>query len=864
MKTDRISSAGAVFAAFFAAFLAASSALAAPAAPKAVLTIYSQAREASNISAFDEGVRKALQTSSGDDIAYYAEFIDSSRFSGEPHIKAVRDYLFSKYQGRRLDALVLVGRTAASVVEGQPLFASLPTVAYTLDDAELRVPDSAYRLVGSFGPDQRQTLALALALHPDTRHVFVVVQTSPEGPRFDVDIRRELAPFESQVTIRYLSEMAMADIIGTLQHAPAQSLVVYVRQTTNLSGVRSDPRDLLTLLQRSISLPIYGGFDTYLGYGVVGGYLYSSEASGAAAGALAWRLANGERPSAERAGGNSAAPVFDARQLRRWNIRDSQLPAGSVILFREPTFWARYRRYAIAAVAVFAMQLGFIGWLLVELRRRQRAERARTESEARTGAILRAIPDVMFLMDRNGTYLDYHARDPKELYVPPEQFLGKTMADVMPEELASMFGDAIARAGAEPSVVEYRLPAPTGDRFFEARLVSCGPDRVLTMVRDITAQKLVEMQFQVSQDRYALATAAAGVGVWDWNAETGELYVDLEVMRILGYAEDEKVDYRVDWNRLVHPHDLERMRACVFDCVEGRRENYDIEHRMLHKDGSLRWFHTRGSSVRHPDGKPYRVLGTFTDVTDRKRAEETLLTRETTLRESYAEIQMLGGRLIAAQETEHKRLARELHDDLSQKLALLAIDAEQLAQDAPDFAERADRIARRAGEIASNVHEVSHRLHPFKLDVLGLVAAVQSVCNDVSAQHGLVVEFHHQQVSEALSSEVVLCVYRIVQEALRNIVKHSHAQRASVHLEQQGPHLTLNIADSGVGFTPGTLEHSGLGLVSIRERVNLLGGQMVIRSAPGRGTRLGVRVPVDSKVAQAREAAFGPQIAESA
>jgi signal transduction histidine kinase len=110
----------------------------------------------------------------------------------------------------------------------------------------------------------------------------------------------------------------------------------------------------------------------------------------------------------------------------------------------------------------------------------------------------------------------------------------------------------------------------------------------------------------------------------------------------------------------------------------------------------------------------------------------------------------------------------------------------------------------------------------------------------------------------------VLCVYRIVQEALRNIVKHSHAQRASVRLEQQGAHLTLNIADSGVGFTPGTLEHSGLGLVSIRERVNLLGGQVVIRSAPGRGTRLGVRVPVDAKAAQAREVSFGSQIAESA
>jgi PAS domain S-box-containing protein len=860
MKTLRVLSAWAVV----TVLLAASSALAAPAAPKAVLTIYSQAREASNIGAFDEGVRKALQKSSGDDVSYYAEFIDSSRFSGEHHIKTVRDYIFAKYQGRRIDALVLVGRIAAAVVDGQPLFANLPTVAYTLDEAPLQVPNSAYRLVGSFGADQRQTLALALALHPATRQVYVVVQTSPEGPRFEVNVRRELASFESRVAIRYLSEMAMADIIATLQHAPAESLVVYVRQTTNMSGVRSDPRDLLTSLQHSISLPIYGGFDTYLGYGVVGGYLYSSEANGAAAGALAWRLANGERPLSAREGGNPTVPVFDARELRRWNLRDSQLPAGSVVLFRDPTFWERYRQYGIAALVVFAVQLGFIGLLLVELRRRQRAERARSESEARTGAILRAIPDVMFLVGRDGTYLDYHARDSNDLYAPPEQFLGKTVYEVMPAELASTFADAIARAGAEPSVVEYQLPAPAGDRFFEARLVSCGPDRVLTIVRDITAQKLVETQFQISQDRYALATAAAGVGVWDWNADTDELYVDLEVLRILGYTEDAKVDYRIDWKRLVHPQDQERMRACVFDCVEGRRENYDIEHRMLHRDGSLRWFHTRGSVVRRPDGKPYRVLGTFTDITDRKRTEETLLTREATLRESYAEIQMLAGRLIAAQETEHRRLARELHDDLSQKLALLSIDAEQLVQDAPDFAARVDRIARRAGEIASNVHDVSHRLHPFKLDALGLVAAVQSVCHDVSAQHGLTVEFHHHQVAEALSSEVVLCVYRIVQEALRNIVKHSHAHHASVRLEQQGANLTLNIADSGIGFVPGTRERSGLGLVSIRERVNLLGGQMVIRSAPGRGTRLGVRVPVDSAAAQARQAEFGRQVAESA
>jgi len=750
----------AVFTAVVAPLFAVCPAGAAPDSAKTVLTVYSQAREASNIAAFDEGVRKTLQTSSGDEVSYYAEFIDRSRFPGGRHLQAVRNYLADKYQGRRIDALVLVGQTAAAVVEGQPLFSQVPTVFYTLDQASLHAPPGAYRLVGSFGPDQQRTLALALTLHPDTRQVYVVVQTSPEGPPFEANIRRQLASFETRVPIRYLSEMPMPDVIATLQHAPPQSVVVYIRQTSGPGDVHGDPRDLLEQLERSVSLPIYGGFDTYLGFGVVGGYLYSSEANGAAAGALAWRLANGERPSNTGENGSPTVPVFDARQLKRWKIQRSQLPPGSIVRFQEPTFWERYRRYGIAALGIFVVQLIFIALLLVQLRRRQRAERGRIESEAR--------------------------------------------------------------------------------------------------------QKLAESRFQISQDRYALATAAGGVGVFDWNIETGDLYVDPQVLRILGYADGEPVDHQVDWARLLHPQDQERTRACVFECARGVRENYDIEHRLVHRDGSLRWFHTRGSVIPRPDGTPGRVVGTSTDVTYRKDAEERLRVREATLRESYAEIQKLAGRLIAAQETEHKRLARELHDDLSQKVALLAIDAEQLAQDAPDFAVRVGRIARRAGEIASDVHEVSHRLHPFKLEVLGLVAAVQSLCADVSAQHAFTVEFDHGPIADELSPDVVLCMYRIVQESLRNVVKHSHAKSASVRLEQQGTDLILRIADSGVGFVPSTRERSGLGLVSIRERVNFLGGQMVIHSAPGAGTRIGVRVPIESKAEASRVALFSTQIAESA
>jgi PAS domain S-box-containing protein len=321
--------------------------------------------------------------------------------------------------------------------------------------------------------------------------------------------------------------------------------------------------------------------------------------------------------------------------------------------------------------------------------------------------------------------------------------------------------------------------------------------------------------------------------------------VDPSVLAILGHVGDDPMDYRVDWRRLVHPQDHERTRAAAYAYLEGRANVYDTELRMLHKDGSLRWFHTRGSLVRREDGTVYRMVGTFTDVTERKHAETLLREQEAVLRASHQEIGHLAGRLIFAQETERKRLARELHDDLSQKVALLSIDLDQLRQEAPDFATRLRRISAFTGDIATEVHQLSHQLHPFKLEALGLVAAIQSVCNDVSAQSGLDIEFQHDRVPARIHPDVTLCLFRIVQEGIRNVIKHSRARRVWVYLGKSDPDLALQIADSGVGFDLAKHERSGLGLVSMRERVNFLGGELVIHSLPGSGTRIGVRVPLE-------------------
>ena len=944
-----------------------------PPTGKTVLTIYSQAREAVAIGPFDQSLRNTLQDASGDRVTCYAEFLDSQRFSGDRHIQLFRDYLSHKYEGRQIDVVVLAGRAAADVVRGEPaLFRGVPTVFYTIDRADQAVPADGFGLVGTFGRDQRRSLELALALHPDTQQVFVVVQTPPEGPPFEQYVRSHLAQLEGRVAIRYLSNMRTADVMTALAAAPPRSVVLYVRQVESAGGGRSDPRDVLTLLERSTSLPIYGGFDSYIGHGVVGGQLYSGAANGAAAGALVWRLANGERPR-DTPESQPPAPVFDWRQLRRRNIDESRLPVGSVILFRDQTFWERYRRYAIGGLSIFVVQLGLIGMLLVQQNQRRRAQRALHESEeryrltveaqtdlvcrflpdstltfvndaycrfqqktaaellgkrmldvipaaaresvgrhiasliespgtsryehrvtlsdgriggwlewisstlvgpdgrvvevlgtgrditdrkraedalryseARNGAMLRAMPDLMFVMNRDGVYLDYHAKDPRDLFVPPEQFIGKSMSDVLPAALSGRFAEAIARAetDGEPVVVEYALPMPDGERFFESRIVASGSDQVLSIVREITEQKRAETRLRSSEDRYALATSAGGVGVWDWNVETDRVYVDPVVLSILGQPEAGQAGVRVDWRQLVHPEDRDVALAAATAYVEGRVDRYDVELRMLHRDGSIRWFHTLGSVVRRADGTIYRMIGTFTDVTDRKRADAALLDREATLRASFGQIQDLAGRLIVAQETERKRLARELHDDLSQQVSLMAIEVDQLRQTAPDFADHRRRVADYAAGIASGVHQLSHRLHPFKLEALGLVSAVESVCVDISAQHRLAVEFRHDQVPVHLPPDVSLCLFRIVQEGLQNVVQHSEAQRASVYLSGATGCLELTITDSGSGFDTG-IKGTGLGLVSIRERVHFLGGQLAIHSAPGVGTRLDVQVPLE-------------------
>ncbi len=224
----------------------------------------------------------------------------------------------------------------------------------------------------------------------------------------------------------------------------------------------------------------------------------------------------------------------------------------------------------------------------------------------------------------------------------------------------------------------------------------------------------------------------------------------------------------------------------------------------------------------------------------------------------------LSGMLINAHEDERSRLASELHDDFSQRLALLSLGLETAAEIIPASPEEANRqlqeLMNSASELGADLHTLSHRLHSSTLERLGLAPGVAAFCKEFTAQHGMQVVFSHQDVPRSVSPDIALCLFRVVQEALRNVKKHSEAARAEVQLEALDRTLHLSIADDGKGFDIQPLSDGrGLGLWSMQERVRLLGGQFEIHSETHRGTRIDVRVSLkDTPDTSGGERAGGP------
>ena len=286
------------------------------------------------------------------------------------------------------------------------------------------------------------------------------------------------------------------------------------------------------------------------------------------------------------------------------------------------------------------------------------------------------------------------------------------------------------------------------------------------------------------------------------------------------------------WLEGVHPDDAATVVETRRRAFE-RLEPYRMEYRLRRADGEYRWLLDSAQPRVTPDGVFAGFIGSAIDVTDLKAARATLSN--------------LNRRLMEAQEQERSRLARELHDDVCQQMAMVAMGLERLSENVTetDVRQRARRLHGEVTALAGHVSGISHRLHSSKLDLLGLAAAAGTFCKEVSTHYGISVEFVHEHVPATLPSEVAINLFRVLQEALSNAARHSGTSRCHVSLRGTDDQLRLEVRDEGKGFDTGAaLATSGLGLVSMQERLKLVNGSVAIESEMGAGTTVRATVPL--------------------
>ncbi len=358
---------------------------------------------------------------------------------------------------------------------------------------------------------------------------------------------------------------------------------------------------------------------------------------------------------------------------------------------------------------------------------------------------------------------------------------------------------------------------------------------IVALVWQRARRRMTENELGFTHDRLRMAVEAGRSVGWDADLKSGRKRWFGDLKYIFGMSGDNRNGHVGDLRKHVHPEDLEIFETAIATARE-TQEPYASEFRVVREDGDSRWISARGKFYFTPNGEPERMLGIATDITERKLAEKTLSN--------------LSGQLIKAQEEERSRIARELHDDFQQRLALLSIDLEHLAKYLSQDTEGSDQLHElwnRIGELGSDLHSLSHRLHSSTLDILGLVASLSSFCAEFKDHHSIDVNFVEENVPRDIPREVALCLFRITQEALQNVKKHSRADSAEVRVEGLEQKIHLSISDRGTGFDQGAASRqNGIGVRSMEERVRLVGGQFAVRSRPMEGTSIDVWIPIRS------------------
>ena len=359
--------------------------------------------------------------------------------------------------------------------------------------------------------------------------------------------------------------------------------------------------------------------------------------------------------------------------------------------------------------------------------------------------------------------------------------------------------------------------------------------------RFVDAQQKQIEALRESEERFQLVARATNDMIYDWNLTTNRIWFNEALERMFGYPQATSNHDREWWLDQVHPEDRAQIEKSFGAVFAKKRSDWQEEYRFRRANGSYAWVLDRAHLLYDGAVKPIRWIGSVMDITERKRAEEAL--------------RHLSKRILEAQESERRRVSRELHDGVNQLLATAKFRVESLDEQIPRRSARLKQEARKTkmllDKVMMEVRRISRNLRPSELDDLGLISAVRSLADEFGERTGIEVDLHLPELEDALTPEIELTLYRIIQEALTNIEKHARATRVSVTLDKTSSLVTARIADNGKGLNqkkPARArgKDGGMGLLDMRERLMLLHGTLEIIPGRPRGTVIEVSIPLSN------------------
>ncbi|HTT22672.1 MAG TPA: ABC transporter substrate binding protein [Candidatus Sulfotelmatobacter sp.] len=899
-------------------------------------------------------------------IELYSEDMEGTLFPDEAVQQEFRNWYIHKYKDRKPDVIIAVGlKPLQFMVDAQEkYFPGVPVIFCGTTREMLGQMKLGSDFTGVWGVARpEKTLDAALALQPGTKQVVVVGGVGEYDRYLETTAKESFRNYESRLQFTYLTDLDMPTLVERLKHLPDHTIVYHTSIMQDASGTSFiDATQAVPMVASAANAPVFVVDDVDLGRGTVGGYLLSFDAVGRSVGEMAVRILNGERPQDIPIVASPNIYMFDWRALKRWGLKESDLPAGSIVLNRQPSVWEAYKWYILGGVCLLLGQTSLIVGLLWQRSTRRRAEaelaltfdrlrlametgkavgwdwnvktgedrwfgdlqtvfgipsdtycgrienfrrrvhpedqdlvwKAVAESRERRkpyaaefrvirddesvrwltargkfyyanngdaermvgmslditdrklaeevrfrhAAIVESSPDAIVSKSLDGIILSWNAGARRLFGYTAAEAIGQPIDILIPADRPDEENNILSRLRNGESIEQYETTRVTkGGNIIEVSLtisaIQDGTGKTVgyaTIARDITERRRAEAAVRESEERFRRVANTAPVMIWMSGTDKLCNYFNKPWLDFTGRSLEQELGN--GWAEGVNSEDLS---SCLTTYTESfdTRQQFEMEYRLRRHDGEYRWIFDSGVPRFNTDGSFAGYIGSCLDVTERKRAEEALST--------------IGRRLIEAHEEERTRIGRELHDDINQRLALLAVELDQWSKEKShaNFSEHLSHTQSRIMEISKDVQALSHRLHSSKLDYLGLASAAKSFCKEFSAKAKVEVQFNQSAIPATIPKDVSLSLFRVLQESLQNAVKYSGVETFKVDLRGTSDGIELVVSDNGKGFEEEeAFSRHGLGLISMRERMQMVRGVFSVKTRPGIGTMISARVPL--------------------